>query len=60
MEISPSQDRYLHTVQYEHRIYAHTDIHASSGIRNVDSSFWAGEDFHTLDSAATVIGGHFV
>jgi hypothetical protein len=36
--ISPSQGRYLHTGQHKHRINAHTDIHASSGIRTHDPS----------------------
>jgi hypothetical protein len=42
--ISPSQGRYLHIGQHKHRINAHTDIHASSGIRTRDPSVWAGED----------------
>jgi hypothetical protein len=42
--ISPSQGRYLHTEQHKHRINAHTDIHASSGIRTHDSSVREGED----------------
>jgi hypothetical protein len=42
--ISPSQGRYLHTGQYNHRINAHTDIHALSGIRNHFPSVRAGED----------------
>jgi hypothetical protein len=36
--ISPSQGRYLHTGQDEHRINAHTDIHALSGIGTHDPS----------------------
>jgi hypothetical protein len=36
--ISPSQGRYLHTGQHKHRINAHRDIHASSGIRTHDPS----------------------
>jgi hypothetical protein len=36
--ISPSQGRYLHTGQHKHRINAHTDIHALSGIRTHDPS----------------------
>jgi hypothetical protein len=32
-EISPSKGLYLHTGQHKHRIYAHTDIHALSGIK---------------------------
>jgi hypothetical protein len=39
--ISPSQGRYLHTGQ-------HTNIHASSGIRNHDLSVGAGEDSSCL------------
>jgi hypothetical protein len=47
--ISPSQDRYLHTEQHEHRINAHnTDIHALSGIRTHDPSVRAGEDSSCL------------
>jgi hypothetical protein len=34
--ISPSQSRYLNTGQYKHRINAHTDILALSGIRTHD------------------------
>jgi hypothetical protein len=41
--ISPSQSRYLHTGQHKHRINAHTDIHALSGIRTLDPSVRAGE-----------------
>jgi hypothetical protein len=51
--ISSSQGRYLHTGQHKHRIKAHTDIHASSGIRSHDPSLRASE---ALDRAATVIG----
>jgi hypothetical protein len=42
--ISPSQGRYLHTGQHKHRINAHTDIHALSGIRTYDPSVRASED----------------
>jgi hypothetical protein len=35
---------YLHIEQHKHRINAHTDIHALSGIRNHDSSVRASED----------------
>jgi hypothetical protein len=42
--ISPSQGRYLNTGQHKHRINAHTDIHALSGIRNQDPRVRAGED----------------
>jgi hypothetical protein len=42
--ISPSQGRYLHTEQHKHRINAHTDIHASSGIRPHDPNVRAGKD----------------
>jgi hypothetical protein len=31
--ISPSRGRYLHTGQHKHRINAHTEVHALSGIR---------------------------
>jgi hypothetical protein len=47
--IGPSQGRYLHTEQHKHRINAHRDIHALSGIRTHDPSLRA------LDRAATVI-----
>jgi hypothetical protein len=50
--ISPSQGRYLHTGQHKHRINAHIDIHALSGIRTHDPSVRASED-----RAAIVIGG---
>jgi hypothetical protein len=36
--ISPSQGRYLHTGQHEHKINAHTNMHALSGIRTHDPS----------------------
>jgi hypothetical protein len=36
--ISPSQGRYLHKGQHKHRINAHTNIHALSGIRTHDPS----------------------
>jgi hypothetical protein len=42
--ISPSQGRYIHTGQHEHRIKAHTDIHALMGIRTHDPSVRASED----------------
>jgi hypothetical protein len=42
--ISPSQGRYLHTGQHKHRINAHTDINALSGIRIHDLSVLASED----------------
>jgi hypothetical protein len=42
--ISPSQGRYPHTEQHKHRINAHTDIHALSGIRTHDPSVRASED----------------
>jgi hypothetical protein len=41
--ISPSQGRYQHRWQHEHRINAHTNIHASNGIRTHDPSVRAGE-----------------
>jgi hypothetical protein len=41
--LSPSQGRYLHTGQLKHRVKAHTDIHASSGIRIHDPSVLASE-----------------
>jgi hypothetical protein len=46
--ISPSQGCYLHTGQHKHRINAHTDIHALSGIRTHDPSFRASEDISCL------------
>jgi hypothetical protein len=42
--ISPSQGRYLHTGQHNHRIKAHTDIHALSWIRTHDPSVRASEN----------------
>jgi hypothetical protein len=42
--ISSLQGRYLHTGQHKHRINAHTDIHALSGIQTYDLSILAGED----------------
>jgi hypothetical protein len=47
--ISPSLGLYLH-IEHKHRINAHTDIHALSGIRTQDPKVLA------LDRAATVIG----
>jgi hypothetical protein len=49
--ISPSQGRYLHTGQHKHRINAHTDIHASNGIRTHDPSVRASEDSSCLYAA---------
>jgi hypothetical protein len=46
--ISPSQSRYLHTGQHKHRINAHTNIHALSGIRTHDPSVQASEDSSCL------------
>jgi hypothetical protein len=42
--ISPSQGQYLHAGQHKHRINAHIDIHALSGIRTHDTSVRASED----------------
>jgi hypothetical protein len=42
--ISPSQGSYLHTGQHKHRINAHANIHALSGIQTHDHSFRANED----------------
>jgi hypothetical protein len=42
--INPSQGRYLNTEQHKHRINAHKDIHALSGIRTHDPSVQASED----------------
>jgi hypothetical protein len=42
--ISPSKGRYLHTEQHRHRINAHRNIHASSGIRTYDPSVRVSED----------------
>jgi hypothetical protein len=42
--ISPSQGRYLHTGQHEHRINAHTHIYVLSGIRIHDPSVREVED----------------
>jgi hypothetical protein len=53
--ISPSQGRYLHAEQHEHRINAHTHIHALSGIRTHDRSIRADEDSSCLRSR-----GHYV
>jgi hypothetical protein len=46
--INRSQGRCLHTEQHKHRINAHTDIHASSGIRTHDPSVRANEDSSCL------------
>jgi hypothetical protein len=42
--ISPSQGRYVHTGQHKHRINAHADIHALSGIQTHTPSVRASED----------------
>jgi hypothetical protein len=47
-EISPPQERYLHTGQHKYRINAHTDIQASSGIRFHDPSVRGSEDSSCL------------
>jgi hypothetical protein len=46
--ISPSQCHYLHTGQHKHRINAHTNIHALSGILTHDPSVRASEDSSCL------------
>jgi hypothetical protein len=46
--ISPSQGLYLHTGQHKHRINAHTDIHALSGIQTHHPSFRASEGISCL------------
>jgi hypothetical protein len=42
--ISPSQGRYLHREQHKHRINAHTDMHALSGIRTHDPTSRESEE----------------
>jgi hypothetical protein len=54
--IIPSQGRYIHTGQHKHRINAHANIHALSGIRTHGPSVRTNEELHVLDRAATVIG----
>jgi hypothetical protein len=46
--ISPSQGRYLHTRQHKHRMDAHTNIRALSGIRTHNPSVRANEDSSCL------------
>jgi hypothetical protein len=46
--ISASQGRYLHTRQHKHRINAHTNIHALSGIRTQDPNVRASEESSSL------------
>jgi hypothetical protein len=46
--ISPSEGRYLHTEQHKHRINAHRNINALSGIRTHDPSVRASEDSSCL------------
>jgi hypothetical protein len=48
--ISPSHVRCLHTEQHKHRINAHTDMHALSGISTHDPSVRASEDSSCLRS----------
>jgi hypothetical protein len=45
---SPSQGRYLHTGQHKHRINAHANIHALSGIRTHDPSDQGSKDSSCL------------
>jgi hypothetical protein len=52
--ISPPQSRYLHTGQDKHRITAHTNIPALSGISTHDPSVRAGED-----SSCPIPRGHY-
>jgi hypothetical protein len=47
-EDQPAARHYLHIEQHKHRINAHTDIHASIGIRNHDPSVRASEDSSCL------------
>jgi hypothetical protein len=49
MSNRPVENRYLHTGQRKHRIYAHTDTHAF----DLD---WNPQAVYALDRAATVIG----
>jgi hypothetical protein len=53
--ISQSHGRYLHTGQHKHRINAHIDIHALSGISANNPSVRAAKTIHALHRAATVI-----
>jgi hypothetical protein len=46
--ISSSQGCYLHTGQHKHRINAHRDMHALSGIRTQDPSVRESEDSSCL------------
>jgi hypothetical protein len=46
--ISPTQGRYLHTGQHKHRINAHTNIHALSGIETHSPRVRASEDCSCL------------
>jgi hypothetical protein len=50
-----ARPRYLHTGEHKDRLNAHTDIHASSGIRTHDPSVRANEDSSCL-RPATVMG----
>jgi hypothetical protein len=52
--ISPSPGRYLPTGQYKHRINAHTDIHALSGIRTHDPASERAKTVHAVDCAAVI------
>jgi hypothetical protein len=54
--ISPSQGHYLHTGQHKHRINAHPDILALSGIPTHVSSVERAKIVHAVDRAATVTG----
>jgi hypothetical protein len=53
--ISPSQGRYLHTEQHEHRINAHLSM-PRVGFEPTIPEFERAKAVHALDRAATVIG----
>jgi hypothetical protein len=54
--ISPSQGSYLYAGQHKHRINAHRDINALSGIRTHDLRVRAREDSSCPRPRGTVIG----
>jgi hypothetical protein len=54
--MTPSQGRYIHTEQHQHKINAHTDIRDLSGIRNYDPSVSANEDTIIVVVALIIAG----
>jgi hypothetical protein len=56
MSDQPIADRYLHILQYKHRINAHIDIQVLRRIQTHSPNLRASEEVPALDHAATVTG----